>query len=278
MPSDTRRVGPRAPVVIELVGIPGAGKTTLARRLVVDLAATGTSATTMTEAGRRRAARTRTGAAARRLPPRLASLLLWQRHLAGGRAGAIALCWRHPRLVVRVLATQWSRPGVPARLRAHVLRWWFAHAGRRAFLAGTARPGDVLVVDDGFVHRAATLHAGPGQPPRDDAVSAYVAAVPRPDLLVVVTADPPTCADRVRARGVWRHRPLDPVALAWHLVHAEQAVAAAVRTARDLGWDVLEVDNDGQALDAVAARLLRDVRARWDVPRSDDRPMAGVVR
>ena len=261
MSSDPAGPGTRPAAVIELVGTPGAGKTTLARRLVADLCAAGVPAVTMTEAARTRAARTRVAAVTGRLPERLAGVVLWQRHLAGARVHAVALGWRRPALVRHVLGTQWRRPGVSWRLRGHALRWWFAHAGRSAFLAAAARPGDLLVVDDGFVHRAAGLHAAPGQPPSDTRVRRYVADVPAPDLLVVVTAAPGTCADRVRDRGPWRHRVLDAGELDRHLAHADRAVATAVAAARARGWDVIAVDNDGRDLDAVAAELCRAVLA-----------------
>jgi thymidylate kinase len=275
MRSDAAPVRTGRSVVIEFVGIPGCGKTTLARHLVAGLRAAGVSACTMTGAGRARAARTPLGTRLCAVaPPRWHRALLWQAYVGAGRVHAISFAREHRRLLGHVLATQRGRR-LPRRLRAHVLRWWLVHAGRRSFLAATAVPDDVLVVDDGFLHRAVTLHAGPSQAPVPEVVRQYVDLVPVPDLTVVVAADPETCAERIGRRGAWRHRPLGEAELRSFLANASRAVEHAVARARAAGWDVVEVDNHAQADVAdTAAELTRQVLRSLDGARP--RGIAGV--
>lgn len=265
---DTRRR-----LVVEFVGAPGAGKTTLAAATVAGLRRTGAAALTPTDAARPDAARTRVGRAVRDLaPPRLAGPLLWWLHLARGWVGRGHVARRQPRLVRHVLASQWRRP-VPWRLRRHALGWWFAHAGRRVAVRTGARPGEVLVVDDGFLHRAATLHASEHQRPDPGAVRAYVDLLAPADLVVHVRVPPGTCARRVAARGAWAHRPLDDRRRVDHVRHAAAALDVAVGRARETGWAVLEVDNDAVAPTVAAERVVQHVFALVH-DRSTD---AGVV-
>lgn len=260
MPSDRRasmvaEPVPGRPLVIELVGAPGAGKTTLATALVGLLREQGLEAASVIDAARGHAARTGIGRVIRRLAPRrLRRPLLWWLFYGLGLLHAVAFAREHRRLVRHVLSTQARRPLRP-RLKAHILFWFFQLGGRTRFLATTARPGEVLVLDDGFLHRAVHLNADPRTDPDPRSVHLYVDLLPRPDLVVAVVAPPSVCDRRVRDRGVWRHsRHLTSAELSRYLAGARQVTDLVLDRARGGGATVVEIRND-EPLDRVLSTL-----------------------
>jgi deoxyadenosine/deoxycytidine kinase len=232
------------PFVVELVGTPGAGKTTVAADLTRHLEESGFAATSVRDAGRRHAARTPPGRFVQRgTRGRVRRALLWQVFYAYGVANAVAFAREEPALARWVWSTQRRRPIAP-RMRRHVLFWFAQLMGRRRFLVSTGTSREALVFDDGFVHRAVALHASHLEAPDPRTVARYVDLVPPPDALVHVVAPLDVCERRVHARGVWAHsRHLDREELRRSLEHAARAVDAAVARARELGWTVIEIDN-----------------------------------
>lgn len=248
--------GAASPFVIEFVGTPGSGKTTLARALVDLLRDEGRDATTIVDAARAHAATTRTGRAVSRLAPaRVRRLLLWRLFYGASTLDAFRFARAHPALARMVVRSQRTRP-VPRKLRRHTLWWFFQLGGRTRFLSRTSHDGEVLVIDDGFLHRVVALHAGPSETPDGQLVGALVDLLPRPDLVVRTTAEAETCVRRVIERGVWRHRAgIDETGLRAYVRNAEVAVDAGAARAAEAGWHVVEVDNGGADLDAARASL-----------------------
>ena len=242
------------PFVVELVGTPGAGKTTLARDLILHLAASGYASTTVLDAARRHAARTPAGRlVARATRGRVRRALLWQVFYAYGVAHAVASAREERALTRFVRSTQRDRP-IARRMRRHILFWFAQLAGRRRFLVSTGTAQEAIVFDDGFVHRAAALLASAREAPDPRAVARYIDLIPAPDALVHVRAPLDVCERRVLARGVWAHsRHLDRAELRRSLEHAAEAVDAAVARARELGWTVIEIDNGNDRDGAGAA-------------------------
>ncbi len=274
MRSEGSRHRGRPAVVIEFVGLPGSGKSSLCRELVRSLEQSGVDAAIPERAGPERIRhRTRVGRVLG-VPGRLGNAATWLLFTAGGCAHLFGVLRQRPGLVRHVVLAQVGRP-LPVALRWHILRWWFAQAGRRGLLARLARPGDVLVVDDGFAHRATTLHASQRERPDAVEVVRYLDRIPPPDLTIVVRSAVATCIDRARARGPWRHRPLSDVGLAAYVSNAAQVLAVAVRRARDHGWTLIEVENE-RPLAVVADELQHQVLA-WLVERTDPTPASTVA-
>ena len=230
-------------VVVEFVGTPGAGKTTAAAAMTEVLRARGVTARSMVEAARPHAGVTTAGRWAAALPTPVRDPVAWQVYRwHGWREGRVA---RRSPLGRFVEARERGRP-LDAASHRHTLGWFFRLAGRLAFLERTAGRGtdEVLVVDDGFLHRSVALHASPQETPDPAAVAAFVDLLPEPALAVHVRAPVQVCAARVRARGVWQHRAgWTDRDLQVYLEHAETVVEAAVARARARGWAVVDVDN-----------------------------------
>ena len=236
---------PNRPLVIEFLGTPGSGKTTMATDLIEALRAQGIDAAGIVSGARDHAMRTVPGRSIVRLAPdRLRGPLLWQVFYAYGVLDVAPFAARHPSLVRQVLRSQRTRP-ISAAMVRHTLFWWLQLAGRSRFLARTAREGEVLVIDDGFLHRVVALFASHAEDVEPDDVDAYVRSIPLPDLAIRPLASRATCERRVRDRGIWRHSThLSAEGLSHMLAQGERAVDAAADAARRRGCAVAEVPND----------------------------------
>jgi thymidylate kinase len=250
------------PLVVELVGTPGAGKSTVADELVRVLHAAGRQATTVVGGAREHAARTVAGAlVARCTTGRWRRALLWTVFYASATAAGLACAARRPALMTCVLGAQARRARL--RRRCHTVYWFVQLLGRVRLLARTAAPGEVLVVDDGYLHRAVHLFASERAPTGARDVARYVDLAPRPDLVVWVRAPTEVCEARVRARGVWAHsRHLTTAELARFVADSARVVGVAVDRARASGWKVVEVHNHDELPHVVAAEVARTLTAR----------------
>lgn len=263
------------PVVVEFIGTPGSGKTTLSSYLVGDLTGRGIRATTPIERSR-----TAIGSA---LPARVVNTiapvaarprLLWALFYASGLLRGLAWFRRNPELARAIVAQQQRRP-IPGRLRSHVLYWFFTLAGRTQVLQLGMDEDEVLILDDGFAHRAVALHASHLDAPQASQVDRYIDRFPGPDVLVHVQTDRALCLERIKARGVWPHMAdLSASALEQYVANAEAAVEFAVQRARRQGWIVLEVS--GTAEPSSTAGLISDAVA--DRVPSMPAPIGGVGR
>jgi thymidylate kinase len=249
------------PLVVEFVGTPGAGKTTLATGLVALLSEEGLNAVTMLGAARPHTARTLPGRTVRRLAPsQLRRPLLWQLFYWWSVTHAVRFGAAHPTLFTFVLKSQLARP-ITVKRKSHNLFWFFQLAGRYRFLTAMAQGPVVLVVDDGFLHRSVQLCTSHLEAPDPAKVNAYVALLPKPDLTVHVLAPVNVCERRIRERGVWAHSiGLSTSELARYVEHAEQAVAYAVQDARERGWAIVEIDNNDREREPVLLELREAIR------------------
>ena len=260
----------RRPTVVEFVGTPGSGKTTLSREVVEQLRGQGLRASTIIGSARPRARDTFPGRMVARVTRgRIADSLLWLTFYGYASADAVAFAMERPELA-RLVATSQRRRPLSSAMKRHILYWWAQLAGRYRFLTADSTACDVLVIDDGFLHRSVALNASHLEDPDPAAIAGYVDLLPRPDLVIRAVADRQVCERRVQDRGIWRHsRSLGREEIARSLGSAERAVDLAVLRARERGWRVVEIDNDRDL--ALVEQELRDVVVPMIAPPQADR-------
>jgi thymidylate kinase len=244
-------------MIIEFIGAPGAGKTTLLPEVIHFFESRACRAYTVVEAARPLARRTLGGKLVQRLSPAvLKRPLLWRvfyLHSIGHRLSFMA---QHPRLVRQVLASQRGRPAAADVRQRQVLPWLFRHMGYYEFLRRHLRPDELLLFDEGFIHRVIQLFTSSAEKPTQPQIAAYLDFLPPPDLIIFVQASTAVCEQRIYERGLWqRAQHKEPIEISQFVRHAHEAVELAVAHARRKRWLVLEVANDGEELTAVQTNL-----------------------
>ena len=137
-PRAHRPAAGRLPIV-ELIGTPGAGKTTLSTEIVELLQEGGWAASTIVGAARDHARRTSAGRlVVRHTSGRVQRLLLWWLFYVLASMHALVFLFEERQLSRTVLGTQLRRPIRVAR-RVQICFWFFQLAGRQRFLRATAR-------------------------------------------------------------------------------------------------------------------------------------------
>ncbi len=237
-------------LIVEMTGAPGSGKSTMIAGIRDACRDHGLNPYTVVEAGRELASRTVPGRLAARVPVRWRSGAVWAvfRGLSGWHTVRFALS--HLRLTRYVIGSQRARPAEADVGRRRVLYWYARMMGSYGFLVANAEPHDVVILDEGFAHRAVQLHASSVESPSASQISAYIGLLPRPDLVVHVDASVADCQRRVHERGVWERLADRPEHTVRQLVANAHATATA--TAQELqsrGWPLLEIDNSSGSED-----------------------------
>jgi hypothetical protein len=256
-------------VVVEFVGAPGSGKSSLLPVVRQVCEQAGLSAGTVVEFARPLAARTRAGWLLAVLPEgRFRARVSWGVFRWASALEALARVRRTWPLASVVWRSQRGRPrGAEARDR-RVVYWFGRLVGAHGLFLRRSRPEEVLLLDEGYVHRVVQLFTSAVEDPDRRGVDEYLAAVPRPDLLVAVHAPVARCVERISARGVWtRFEGRDDAELQRFVASAHRAVQFAVTHARDHGWELVEVDNGGHDLDATSRVVRETVVARLTAGR-----------
>lgn len=231
------------PITIEVVGAPGAGKTSLIPVLSSALIAMGFAVHTPNECARLFASRGRFGSVIGRLPV-VGNPLLWRLYRLQAGVTAFGHLAFHPSLARQLWRAALARPhGAEAKARRPG-HWFMRLLGTHFFLLRRARPGEIVVYDEGFLHKSVQLHASPVEAARTDLVAAYVSQTPVTDLVIHVVAPPSLCEHRIASRGVWpRLVHLADASIASFIANAHQTIVVAVDEATRLGRTVVTVDN-----------------------------------
>ena len=237
-------------LVVEFLGTPGAGKTTLLKATRAIFEERGLHAYSVVDAARPFAQRTFSGKLINRLSPaRYRKQLLWQVFYYTSLVDRRRFMRRHKRLVRYVSSSLKHRPAEAAIRERRVLYWFHHLMGYYEFLVRHGRPGEVLIWDDGFVHRAVHLHASTVEIPDPADIRAYLDLIPQPDMVIVPCTPLEICEERIRQRGIWKHfRNKSQAELRQYLSHSGQVVNEAVDHLKAKGWKVIEVDNGSDNL------------------------------
>jgi Ser/Thr protein kinase RdoA (MazF antagonist) len=263
--------------VVELVGTPGAGKTTFVPLVCDALADSGLRPRTTVDVARDLAARGRLGALASRLPPRLRNAALWRLYLLNVTTIGWWRVLGDPVLrgIVRMQA---KRPAAAMVSERRVVRYFIRHLGTEALFRRRATEGEVLVSDEGSTHRAIQLFVSPSEVPDRSTLVRYLSAVAPATATIEVGADPATCIGRVRDRGVWDRlaRAGDDQLVAF-IHNAAITIGASVDIRRKAGARVVTLDNSGpttpsmeivgRLVDQALVGVVRSAQPAWWLPK-----------
>lgn len=229
-------------MIIELLGPIGAGKSAIANALPAALRERGVAASPIREMARAERPAT----------------LLWD----------LRFVLAHPRLAWQAAQAVLGSP----------IPWWHRRlilglvigAGGQAQRVRRATRDQVVVVDEGLVHRSVNLFAWYPSPPAD-AVQRYVERVPAHSVLVYVDASPTTTRRRTNARG-WPKRLVgrSPEEMAAFAANARKVTTQAIDVAEQRGSRVIRVKNRyslRRSVNEIADQVAELVAGPTDGPR-----------
>jgi thymidylate kinase len=244
-------------MIIEFIGAPGAGKTTLMPSVIEFFQERGIDTFTVVEAARPFAQRTVIGKVVQALTPAsLRQPLLWQVFYRFSVWRRWQFRQKHPQLMQFLWASQANRPPAADVQQRKVLYWFDRLTGYYTFLQAYARPNEVLVLDEGFVHRVVQLFSSSVEKPSREEIVTYLDMVPRPDLVIFTHAPRDICERRIYGRGLWdRARHKDATEISQFVANAYLAVNLAAEHMRQKEWTMIAVDNGRDDLAATQAEL-----------------------
>ena len=247
-------------MIIEFIGAPGAGKTTLMPTVMAFFQERGIKTYTVVDAARPFAQRTLMGKVVGMLPGKVRRPLLWQVFYRLSALRRRQFRRRHERLMDHVVQSQVGRPA-EADVEKRKVLYWFDHlTGYYEFLRACIKPDEALVLDEGFAHRVVQLFSSSAEAPDREKIVAYLQQVPRPDLLIFTSTPREICEERIYSRGLWeRAQHKSEAEISQFVTNAHQAVTVAVDFMREQGWTVVAVDNGRTDLSATQAELRRQL-------------------
>lgn len=248
-------------MIIELVGAPGAGKTTLLPTVCEFFQERDLTASTIVQAARPFTRRTVIGKVVSRLtPPTWRRAVLWQLFYRLGSLSQLKFMARRPRLAWRVFHSQLRRPAAADVRQRRVRHNYFRLAGEYEFLKRQLRPNELLVLDEGFVHRVVQLFASSAERPNSTQIAGYIDLLPQPNLVIFIQAPAEICEQRIYARGLWpRAYHKSPAEITQFVANAHWAVNLAAAQVQRKGWPVVDLQNGDSELAAVQAELHRQL-------------------
>jgi hypothetical protein len=250
--------------IIEFTGLPGSGKSSLARALLGQARRSGPTLLENDEAVRRCVRRRddgRLGNLLKRLP-----VPLWEPILGGSRALAElqAFAGEHVPLL-DLLFEALDRDEVRSASRQCIIYAFFKRCAERRLMDAHLAPDEGVVVEEGFARGLLTMLGGLPPGGADDLViERYVQTMPAPFAVFWVDIDPEECAARLRRRPelplVWAGSS-DGELLA-HLKFGRRCLESGARAMERAGIPVCRVSNaegEGEA----ARRLVCEQGGEW---------------
>ncbi len=255
--------------VVEMMGMVGSGKTTLAGVMSDDLEGKGFQVLPVTEALHVVLSRTAVGSVVRALVSSEAGRervhgVLYRRVIRP------CYCWifiaRHPRLAALALAAV-GRSAIGVRHRVRILKLFVRPGAAQLFLGPRMEVNEILLFEEGLVHRAVNLFSWCEGEVDVAALEQYVDRVPATDLIVVVEASTAVAVDRARARGLpVRLIGVDDATIERFMARAAEVAVFVAGALRRSDRPTVVIDNDGPVADAIASlrASLADHLAEWD--------------
>ena len=256
-------------LIVEFIGVPGAGKTTFMPFVKDHFKEQQYQAYSVVEAARPFAARTLPGKiVSKSVQGKLGGVLLWQIFYKYSFVYRSSFYRHNPVLRKTVLDFQKKRP-ISNLDREHVLHWFHHQAGSYQFLKTYGQEGEILLFDEGFIHRVVQLFASENEMPDFASLTTYLDLVPKPEIIIFPKASSEVCEKRVYERGLWeRFQIKTPEEISLYILNAHQIVNFTVEYIKEKGWTVIEVENDTQSLPVSASDLrLRLSKMMFQIPK-----------
>lgn len=244
---------------LELTGMVGAGKSTIAFALGSHLEQAGWRVFTPVIASRHCLDRSWLGRMVRRFLPggwsRGRNALL--RYLISPLY-QLLFALKHPRLIGIVGHSQLRRP-LSWSHRRLILKRFADVAGHYQFLGSRLQPDELVIFEEGLVHRAINLFAWAEGPLEGEQLLAYFRCLPAMDWLVVVEAPPTICQLRAQKRGLPAHlADKDKATVDRFSQHSAQIMQLALVAAAGQR-QVIQIDNShtlAESLHTLQTRLM----------------------
>lgn len=252
-------------MIIEFIGTPGSGKSTLISPLAKNLAEHNIIARTVVEASRPVVSRTPIGKGINNnTPPSLRRQLLWQAFYWWSYFSRRQFSQQHPALVSHVRETQEGRK-ISAEEREHTLSWWFNLCGNYQFLKPRMQSGEALILDEGYSHRVVQLNASDHEEINHDNLHKYLRLIPKPDMVIFIDTPAAVCEERVYIRGLWsRFENKTRQQVSQYILNSHLVVNLAVDFVKSLQWDVITVNNSAESISSAEIDLVAGVSKQLD--------------
>lgn len=238
--------------VVEFLGVPGAGKSTVADALSEAVPGAVSLGDAVRDSIGRRGGDPITRVAARLT--RSPSSRLWSAAYARSTdrlSALIRFASARPDFLESVLVAQRQRGG--RDVRPDLVLGWIVNLMARYQLATEYGGAGWLVVDEGFAQRAVALLAAGYEQSDEPALRAYLDASPRPDVLVVVESSLNVCVARLDRRGwserVARAKETDRQAF---LEGCAQMVSLICTRSAEAGLEVISVSGEDPVTNSVS--------------------------
>jgi thymidylate kinase len=251
-------------MIVEFLGSTGVGKSTLAPALVQAFRQEDATALSVTEGIHHYMTQTLLGRAVGVVvPQRLRHPIVWRSFVYVVRPWhVLEFAILRPRLVCHVLASQLRRP-IPWHHKWLILRLFLGTTGEYQFLTSHARSDEVLIFDEGFVHRVLHMHVSEIESPDAVHIRQYLDLLPRPDVVVWVRAPLDACISRIVAKGLQsRLQRLSTEQIRRFVANAADVARIASLYLSEKNWTIVEIDNSGDRATAVAD-LQRKMAMHW---------------
>jgi hypothetical protein len=164
----------------------------------------------------------------------------------------LQIAFENPRLVWQVCESQFHRE-IPLWHRQLILSLFFKILGGYQFLRHRLGPNQVVILEEGLIHRAINLYAWEPKQVDPDLVMTYFCLLPDLDLVVLVRAPFEICLERAEARGLpLPLRDKDEPTVDRFMDHSAQIISIASEFLASTDRQVVEVDNGGKLEDGIA--------------------------